>query len=166
MAAPCATGLEHGLKLGDAISADVELLVRVEGRGVGSDREVVGPVDEGGSEGYGGAVLNSEVQDFGRRENAIVLRRVGNRVADNLPYLDTPGLVKQQHGAGGANGTHDRVTRELVAATFYGFVEGSEVMTGGGRWATREAMADQFKTPNYSPDTVWGSNDQLRRNSR
>lgn len=110
LALPRAGGLDHGLELGHAIAAGaLELLVGVEGGGVGGGGERVGPVDEGAAEYEGRGVADAQVEALGRREDAVPRGDVGDCVADDFTDLDVADLVDEQHGRGRAGtGPSDR----------------------------------------------------------
>lgn len=54
-------------------------------------------MDEGGAQGDGAGVADAQVQELRRREDAVVGRSVGDRVADNFSNLDTTDLVEEEH---------------------------------------------------------------------
>lgn len=54
-------------------------------------------MDEGSAEGYGGCILDLEVELRGRWEDAIIRRCIGYGVAYNLADFDTAGLMQEQH---------------------------------------------------------------------
>ena len=74
-----------------------ELLVGVEGGGVGRDGERVGAVDESGAHGYGGAVADAQVQELGRGQDAVLGGRVRHRITDDFADLDAADLVEEEH---------------------------------------------------------------------
>lgn len=54
-------------------------------------------MDVGGAEGYGGGILDLEVESCWRRDDSVVCGGIGNGVTDDLSNLHTASLVKEQH---------------------------------------------------------------------
>lgn len=62
-------------------------------------------MDEGGTQRQRRGVADAQVEDLGRREDAIMRRSVGNGIADNFANLDTAYLVQEEHRVSGWRGS-------------------------------------------------------------
>lgn len=94
LALPSATGLELWLELRHAIAPWVlEFDIWVEVGGICRDMQSIGPMYEGCAERDRRGVSDPEMKVFGRWEDAIAGRIVGDGVADDLANLDATDLM-------------------------------------------------------------------------
>ena len=72
----------------------------MEVRRCGRSIEGIGTVDECSAERDGGCVFDSEVEQGGRGEDAVVCWGIGYCVADDFADFKGAGLVEEEHGVG------------------------------------------------------------------